>query len=194
MTEALTSELAGYQARFRENRVLADRLVAGLTSAQFNWRPADNRWSAAECFDHLNISARLFAEQIDRAIADGRRRGLVGTGRSRYGLIARLVLRALDPATRRRFKTPAMFMPAPGSAYELRPVLAGFHDAGERWEQLLRDANGLDLGRIKTASPARPLIRIPLGAMFAIEAAHEQRHLRQAEDVLALQRAGSSIG
>jgi hypothetical protein len=39
---------------------------------------------------------------------------------------------------------------------------------------------------VKVRSPVVPLIRFSLGASFAIQAAHEKRHLQQAEDVLRL--------
>jgi hypothetical protein len=41
------------------------------------------------------------------------------------------------------------------------------------------------LSRIKVASPVLPLPRFPLGALFAIQAAHERRHLQQAAVTLA---------
>ena len=57
-----------------------------------------------------------------------------------------------------------------------------------RWEQLLNSANGLDLERIRVRSPAVPLIKLSLGAAFEIQAAHERRHLLQAEQLLDMDR------
>jgi hypothetical protein len=39
------------------------------------------------------------------------------------------------------------------------------------------------LGRVKVRSPAMKLLRFPLGGLFAIMAAHERRHLWQAQQV-----------
>jgi hypothetical protein len=67
--EPLAGELAGHQAHFRENRVLAAELCGNLTTAQFNWRPQPGRWSIAECLVHLNISAKLFGQAIASSLA-----------------------------------------------------------------------------------------------------------------------------
>jgi hypothetical protein len=41
-------------------------------------------------------------------------------------------------------------------------------------------AGGLDLRRVKVATPISPLLKMSLGMMFAQVAAHERRHLQQA--------------
>jgi DinB superfamily len=187
MTDTLSAELAGYQAVLRENRAFADRIAGGLTLEQFNWRPAPERWSIAQCLVHLNISARLFAERMQAAIRQGRAAGLLGSGPFRYGPVSRWVARAVDPANRKKYKSPAKFVASPAEAYDIREVLGEFHAAGARWEHCLHEADGLDLARVKVRSPAVPLMRFPLGALFGIQAAHERRHLVQADDVLKLQ-------
>jgi len=186
MGASLHEELAAYEATFRDNRAVADRITRGITLEQFNWKPAPDRWSAAQCFVHLNISARLFAASIDDAIRRGRAAGLMGTPPFRYGFMSRWVARAVDPAGQRKFKAPAKFVAAAGPTYDLREVLAEFHAAGERWERCLQSANGLDLARVKVPSPALSIMRFPLGALFGIQASHERRHLNQAERTLAL--------
>jgi hypothetical protein len=181
----LTGELAGHQAHFRENRVLADELCANLTGAQFNWRPEPGRWSMAECLAHLNISAKLFGHAIASAVAEARAAGLVGTGPFRYGPLSRWFLGFVEPDSKKRYKTPSKFAPKPSERFEVERVLEEFRTAGARWEQCLQKANGLDLARVKVRSPALPLLRFQLGALFAIQSAHETRHLRQAERVKA---------
>jgi hypothetical protein len=59
--DVLSSELAAYRATFRDNRVIADQIAAGLTMKAFNWRPAPDRWSIAQCLVHLNVSGDLYA-------------------------------------------------------------------------------------------------------------------------------------
>jgi hypothetical protein len=189
MPESLHDDLAACLATFRENRAVADRLAGGATREQFNWKPGPDRWSAAQCFVHLNISARLFADRIEDAIRRGRARGLAGSGPFRYGAIARWVARAVDPAGQRKFKAPGKFVASPDQSYDIGETLAAFHAAGERWERCLHAANGLDLARVKVPLPTLPILRFPLGALFNIEASHERRHLNQAATALALQHA-----
>ena len=183
MKEPLTPELAEHELHFHENRTIAARLCASLTTSQFNWRPDAGRWSAAECLVHLNISAKLFGEAIQTAADQGRAVGLVGSGPFRYGLLSRWLLRAVKPGNNKRYKTPRKFAPQP-TTYEVKPVLDEFRMAGDRWDECLRRANGLDLARVKVPSPAIPLLRFQLGALFAMQTAHERRHLLQAEQVI----------
>jgi DinB superfamily len=181
--DPLTGELAEHQAHFRENRVLAAELCNNLTTAQFNWRPQPGRWSIAECLVHLNLSAKLFGQAIASAVNDARQAGVVGTGPFRYGPLSRWFLGFVEPDSKKRYKTPSKFAPEPSERFEVERVLEEFRAAGTRWEQCLRDANGLDLARVKVRSPAVPLLRFQLGVLFAIQSAHEKRHLRQAERV-----------
>jgi hypothetical protein len=132
---------------------------------------------------HLNISAELYAAPMESAIRRGLRDRLFGSGPFHYGPLARWMLRSVSPENRGRYKSPSEFVPA-DAIYGVRDVLRTFHLAGARWEQLLREANGLDLERIKVRSPAVALIKLPLGSLFEIQATQERRHLLQAEQVL----------
>ena len=182
----LCRELAACQAMFLENRVLARRIAGALTIEQFNWQPTPEQWSVAQCLVHLNISAALYAEAMTPAIRAGRSARVMGSGPFRYGPLARWMLRAVSPDNPRRHRTPARFV-APATTSRVRDVLDAFEAAGARWERLLYDANGLDLARVKVRSPAISLLTLPLGALFDIQAAHERRHLRQAERVVHMQ-------
>ncbi len=187
-------DLARCAATFRENRAIAERIAGGLTIDRFNWRPAAGRWSIAQCVVHLNVSAGLYAARIEDAIRSGRARGVLGSGPFAYNVLSRWMLRAVDPSNRRKARSPAKFAPSAGEIYNPAAVLSEFHEAGARWERLLREADGLHLARVKVRSPVFPLIRFSLGASFAIQAAHEQRHLQQANDVLLLLARGPEGG
>jgi hypothetical protein len=179
-------ELAEYQRQFRANRDEAARLCDGLSAGQFNWKPGPGRWSVAGCLGHLNVSAELFCAAIEAAIDRGRARGQVGSGPFRYGLLSRWLLRSLEPPARSRYKTPRKFYPPVGVEHGVAETINGFLTAGRRWDECLDRANGLDLAHVKVPSPAVPLLRFQLGALFAGQAAHERRHLWQAQQVKAV--------
>jgi hypothetical protein len=183
--DPLSPELAGYQKQFTANRREAAALCAGLSRAQFNWRPEPHRWSIAECLLHLNVGAEVYTRLIEMATERGRTRGLLATGPFRYGFLSRWLLGSLEPPVRTRYKTPRMFYPAPGVQHMIADVLRQFESAGRRWDECLRRANGLDLARVKVPSPVVPLLRFQLGPLFAGQAAHERRHLWQGMQVRA---------
>jgi hypothetical protein len=176
----LSPELAEYQNQFNANRQQALEICAGLSSAQLNLRPGPDAWSVAECLSHLNISARLYVDQIMPAIERARQRGLMGQGPYKYGIMARWLTRTMEPPPRRKYKVPRRFTD-PSSTHDIDRVLTDFDAAGEDWNRCLEAANGLHLARVKVRSPASPLMRFPLGSLFAMMAAHERRHLWQAK-------------
>lgn len=138
----------------------------------------------AECLVHLNVSARVFGGTIMEAADAARAAGLYGDGPFRYGVLTRVLVRAVTPGHRGRYRAPKPLHPAT-TEHDADAVLDEFRAAGRRWDLCLERANGLDLARVKVPSPALPILKFPLGGMFAVQAMHEQRHLAQARRVTA---------
>jgi hypothetical protein len=179
---ALAPEIEELRAQFERLSADADTLAAALTEEQFTWRPALETWSVGECLDHLNATARTYLPVMDEGIAEAIRRGLYAGGPYTYNWIGRLCVYLVAPPARVRVKAPRQFLPAPG-----RPrheVLAAFRAYQVQYIDRLRQANGLDLARARVASPVARWLRIPLGSSFAMMAAHERRHLAQAQRVI----------
>jgi hypothetical protein len=70
----VNSELDGYLEEICYIRQDVAAIVANLGDGQFTWRPASDRWSIGECFEHLNLTAAAFIPAIDAAIDDARAR------------------------------------------------------------------------------------------------------------------------
>lgn len=157
-------------------------VASGLSLAQFNWRPAPGRFSIAECLAHLNDSDAKTFPAFDRAIAEGRARGLLGQGPFTYGWFARLVARSMDPPPKFRSRSPKLLR-LPPAEHAIEPTLREFLAVRDQLAQRVRDADGLDLARAKITSPVNRLLRLPLGAYFAFILGHERRHVWQARQV-----------
>lgn len=186
MADPLISELAEYQRGFRQNRELARHICTNLRAEVFDWRPADRRWSVAECLTHLNIAATLFS---DATRHDGSSTRLGPPDASRLSPFATVSCRGSCLVTRSRQPTTIQRPPKfvlPDTTYDVEPVLEAFVALQQTWEEYLRATNGLDLERIRVPSPAIGLLRFPLGATFAIQVSHERRHLHQARGGTAL--------
>jgi hypothetical protein len=109
----MQAELEGYLDQLTSTRQDAPGIVAGLTEAQFNWRPARGKWSIGECFDHLNLTARQFVPAFDGAIAHARQAGLTSSGPFAYPLLERWFVRSMEPPVRQRMRARKGFKPAP---------------------------------------------------------------------------------
>ena len=175
-------ELDAYLRQLDAIRADARQLVAGLSDAEFNRRPAAGRWSAAECLDHLNM-VRKVLPAIDRAITNAAARGLRSDGPFRYGWFARWMIRSFEPPPRRRFRNPTLLEPA---HQPLAPdaVLQEFLSLRDALTRRGRQADGLDLQRAIVVSPVSRFFRMPLGGYFAFLLAHDRRHLWQARQAL----------
>lgn len=180
---ALTPQIEEFRSQFERLSVQADALVAPLTEGQFTWQPAPGAWSIAQCVEHLNVTARLYLPVLDKGIADAIRRGLYAEGPFSYNWIGRFVVRSMEPPARLKMKTPKSLLPPPSRARQ--EIMAAFRAYQVQFIDRLRQANGLDLSRARVHSPVSPWIRLPLGSGFALMAAHERRHLWQAERVTA---------
>lgn len=157
-------------------------LTAGLTEAQFNWRPAPEQWSIEECLAHLIIVGQWEARAIEQAIQDGRARALTGNGPFHYGTIERFIVDASgvgpDGRPRRRFSSPRTFVPLHGQP--ITAVVPTFRHLQRQLGILIDGAEGLDLARVKVKTPISRFLKLSLGMMFAQIVAHEQRHMAQA--------------
>ena len=177
----MLAELETYLDQLLSIRQDADGLMSALSDEQFAWRPAPNRWSMSECFDHLSISAeRLFVPGIDGAIADARNRGLTGSGPFVYPALQQLFLRMSEPPPRLRFKAPGSVRPT--QVRTLASVRSDFIAWQDRLGERIHQADGLDLRRARYRSPVS-VWKWSLGIYLALALAHERRHVWQAREV-----------
>ena len=182
----MIAELETYQDQLLSITQDVPGLIGRLSYEQFNWRPAEKRWSMAQCFDHLNVTARLFIPAIDAAISDARARKLESQGPFTYPLLERLFLRMSEPPPKLRFRAPKVFVPTSDKSVE--PVLTEFMDWQQQLGDRLRRADGIDLARARHRSPAASWVKWRLGTIFAVMLAHERRHVWQAREVRNDQR------
>jgi hypothetical protein len=175
------SELEGYRQQFQSIAEQAKELAEGLNESRFNWRPAPNQWSIEECLAHLITVGSKEVIAIEDAIARGKERGITGAGPFSYGPLERFILDMTEPPVRQPMSAPMRFRPLHG-----QPVTAVLPTFLHLQSQLIlraEAAEGLDLRRVKVATPISRILRLSLGAMFAQIAAHERRHLEQARKV-----------
>lgn len=177
----LNAELQGYYDRVEAIRLDARQLIEGLTEEQCAWQPAPNRWSIAQCLEHLNATARNYFPLVNNTINNARPNGLLGAGPYRHGWLGRLYARMVLPPPKLRAPSPRRFVPPPDRPLtEIWPSFLSFQD---RLQELIVHANGVDLGRATVTSPVTSLINISLGTTMAIIVGHEERHLWQARQI-----------
>ncbi len=170
---------AAYALAYRDALVEAEALVKPLTPEQFNWKPSSEEWSVAECIDHLNKTGRAYLPVFEKALEKG---GPAGAPPFRYGFFGRQFIHATSPEGKRKIKTFASITPD-ASGCDVETVMATFREVTATFIRFCKRADGLDLRRIRLASPLLPVVRLQLGAFLEALAGHEMRHLAQARRV-----------
>lgn len=159
----------------------AERLAAGLTDEEFFWQPDEGRWSVAQCLDHLAVTNAIYGRGMADGVAAARERGWARTGPVRPGFFGQKFAASLEPPVKRRTRTPGRIQPRMVRARD--EALAAYRSAHDEIRRLLRDAAALDVNRATFPNPFLPLLRVKVSSAFHVIAAHDRRHLWQAEQV-----------
>jgi len=167
----------------------AARLVAGLDDAAFQTRPHPESWSVGECLTHLNLMDEAMLPRIDAAVLEGQSNGADPARRYRRDPVGWILSWALEPPNRVKTRTAPQFVPTGGGSPEA--VLSRFVDLKAHLRDRLEAASGLDLNRLRVRSPVDERIAYNLYSAFCVIAAHERRHLWQAEQGAARVAAAS---
>lgn len=175
--------LEDVEAEIDEATKRAWQLVKSTDPRFFTVRPHPSKWSAAECLSHLSISTEMFLPVIAQSIEEGRKRNLTTTKKPSMDLLGRILRWFLEPPIRKRVATSAPFVP---KAVRAKAEAFGeFSSLQSKLIDLLHQARGLDLGKLKIVSPFDKRVRYNLYSAFMIVAAHQRRHLWQAEQTIA---------
>jgi hypothetical protein len=157
-------------------------LLEGMDRETFNRRPPAGGWSAAQCFDHLNVTARLYLPIFAEAIEDARARGLTGAPDTGLTWFGRFVAWSQEPPVRFRMSTYSEL--EPDTDLDPAAVLEELEALHEELIVRINESGSLDRKRIRIASALSPRIRLSLGDWFQFLNAHARRHFWQAERVL----------
>src|SRR5262245_56558086 len=155
----------------------AKNTFGSLTPAQLNWKPSAERWSVAQCFDHLLTSNKGYFPTIEGVIA-----GIKPTFWQRMpvlpGLAARLLIKSLDPKSTRKIKAAQKFQPAQSDISST--VIDDFVHQQARVVEKMKSTEPLYLEKIVISSPVAPAIIYSLMDAYRIIVVHERRHFEQA--------------
>ena len=165
-----------------ENDRRATAIAGPLDDDALNWQPAPGKWSIGQCLDHIVIMECLYVRELAPAIAhaDQRQTRSDDQPQERYSLLGRLLIRGVRPGSSLKVRAPGKFEPRP-----LVPtaILEDFRNEEGRLRELAEQSAGLDLGRVKLASPVTTLVRLNGADTFKILVLHTSRHLDQAQRV-----------
>jgi hypothetical protein len=176
---AISDSLESAQSRMRRH---SDK----HSDADWSKRPGPNRWSAAECVEHLNLTSKAYVPLLRDAIARAKKIG--GAPRKHYRrdpfgwFLSTMIgpLRHLGKFRIGRIKTTPKFVPrAERSRSE---ILSDFVRLQGELAALIRSGDQLPLDQVKIVSPFGERMKYSAYSALVIVARHQHRHLQQAEE------------
>jgi len=160
----------------------ANALAGRVTDEEFFWQPGDGtRWSIALCLDHLAVANTVYGAAIRTAVDRAHAAGWPRKGPAAPGFFGRKFIESLEPPVKRRTKAPGKIKPGPRRSRE--EILRAYYKAHDDIRQLIVDAAGIDINRATFPNPFIGLVRVKVSTGFNVIAAHDRRHLWQAEQV-----------
>lgn len=177
-----TNLLQTIVAAAEENSAAARELVSGLSHAQLNWKVSPEKWSIAQCLDHLAVASRKFDSHLSAALERGRKKWPVRSGPAyRPSFMGGWLIKLVHPETGRNLPAPKVFRPAESS--DIGQPLEKFLKQQDRFMEFVRGTEGVDYNKTKLRSPVTPLMRYSLADAFVVTVVHGRRHLGQARRV-----------
>jgi DinB superfamily len=161
------------------NDQTAQAVAGGLTPEQLNWQPAPGSWSVGQCLEHLCLTNEAYLTPISAALKEKPDSPIE---QITPGWFARWFLRNfVEPSpTSKHISAPRKIRPA--ARVELA-VLERFLSGNKSCRELILRARGKSVNRIRFWNPFALGLRFTVGTGLEIIAAHERRHLLQAERV-----------
>src|SRR5215467_10727850 len=82
-----------------------------LSTPQLNWKPSAERWSIAECFEHLLTTNKSYFPTFDEILSGQKKTRFMERLPVLPTVWGNLLKKSLDPASTRKLKSPGRFAP-----------------------------------------------------------------------------------
>ncbi|MGI8403114.1 MAG: DinB family protein [Gemmatimonadaceae bacterium] len=162
-------------------RALTDK----LSDSEWSGKPGPDRWSPAECVEHLNLTSRAYLPLLHDAVAKARKSRANPKTHYRRDAIGWFMSKMIAPRHPRkvplpRVKTTPDFVPK--AKRSRTATLSEFVQLQGALVTLIRSADGLPIDDVKIVSPFGGRMKYNAYSALVILERHEHRHLQQAEE------------
>ncbi len=154
-----------------------------LSSEKLNQKPSEEKWSVAECLEHLNLYGDYYIPAIKNAINQGKNTSPSPNYKgSWFGNYFTKSMLPKENAVKNKMKTFKDKNPIHSQVPS--DVLERFLNQQNEILALLQQAQSVNLMKPKISITIAKWLKIRLGDTFRFVIAHNQRHIVQAKKVL----------
>lgn len=150
-----------------------------LPDDRLNLKPAADKWSVLECFEHLNLYSQYYLTALESAIS---RTAPAQPQEMKYTWIGKKSVAMMHPSNMKKQKTFKKMIPAKSKL--TRDVLATFLNDQQRILRMIEKASLLNISKAVVPVEFFKLLKMNIAETLEFVIVHEQRHLIQAENVL----------
>ncbi|MTI86330.1 MAG: DinB family protein [Balneolaceae bacterium] len=157
-----------------------------LTEDELNWKPSPEVWSIAQNIDHLIVINQSYFPILADLRSGNLKLPYIARFKVITSFLGRLVLSGVHPDRKKKSKTFSIWEPETG---HIAPDIMGrFSTHQDRLKSEIKASKEWIESDAVIHSPANRNIVYKLEAAFDIIVHHEQRHLAQAQTILASRR------
>jgi len=167
-------------------RVLAHQRLRPLNSEQLNRRPGYDKWSAAQCLEHLNIVGGYYLPSLKARLRLAQAKGSTAGAQVRSGWLGRYFTTTTQQKNGlgdNLLRRPKQFSPT--GTRLTGTVVEAFNRQLDELLRLLLLARQVDAGTVRVPNPLYPWLRLRLTDVLEALVFHIQRYVKQAEQIAA---------
>ncbi len=144
-------------------------------------KPAQDKWSALECIEHLNQTYNVYIPNLDKAIQE-----VPKNPQKKYksGIFGDMMVNSVGVKSNGKAKMPMktfdFFEPELSDKLEKDQVFERFFNFHDKFYDFIQSSKELNINKIKVQS-ALSWLKIRLGVCYLFLLNHELRHIEQAK-------------
>ncbi len=167
----------------KEAKEKARLAFSDISGPQLNWKPAPEKWSIAQCLDHLVVSDSSYFPEFEKITA--------GTYHMKFwekyspftGIMGRIMKDRLQEQPKVKMKAPKKIHP---SSSEIDTgIIERYHKNLDRFLGFISNCRSIDLDKTIISSPITSVVTYSLRDAIQFLIQHEHRHINQAIRVKA---------
>ena len=152
--------------------------IAPLDFEKINWRPAENKWSVAEVYAHLNSYSNHYFPLFEKAIQEASSQNWKPAQKYKSTWLGRYFIQSMSPEKiHKKFKAPKQHNHI-HSQISI-DVIEGFLENQKRLKNILQLSENININKTKVQIEILPFLKLRLGDFLKFFVTHQQRHLLQ---------------
>ncbi len=167
---------------FKEIKEEALNIFNHLSVSQLNWKPAVDKWSIGQCFDHIMITNEKYFPEFDELIKGRTSENFWAKIPFLPGIFGNLFINALSPSKKKKVKAPKNLLPSRSDIG--RDIIQKFAKHQDILIEKVDQMKNLDPDKIIITSAVTKYITYSLTNTLLLFNLHERRHFSQAERVI----------